>query len=310
MRCLVTGAAGFLGSHLLEQLLDRGCEVIGLDNGLTGNFAHLANIQNHPSFTLLERNVSEPITLEGPLDWIFHFASPASPKDYAQYPIPTLKAGSLGTYYLLGLAKKKGAHFFLASTSEVYGDPLVHPQPESYWGNVNPIGLRSVYDEAKRFAEAMTVSYHRTHGIDIRIARIFNTYGPRMRLHDGRVIPNFITQALTGKPITVYGKGRQTRSFCFVKDLIQGILGLMQVEEPFPVNLGNPKEITVLALAQTIIQLTASTSPVVYEQLPEDDPKQRCPDIRRAKELFHFSPSTSLEEGLRQTIPYFREKLL
>lgn len=309
MRCLVTGCAGFIGSHLVERLLQQKCEVIGVDNLLTGTKKNMEPFQSNKNFRFFERSVSEPVEVDGPVDWVFHFASPASPKDYTAHPIPTLKAGGLGTYYMLGLSKAKKANFMLASTSEVYGDPKEHPQKESYCGNVNPIGKRSMYDEAKRFAEAITMAYHRQHGISIRIARIFNTYGPRMRMDDGRVIPNFIIQALKGEPITIYGDGRQTRSFGFITDLIDGIMGLMRVDYQLPVNLGNPKEYSIRELAETIKKMTATSSPVMHFPLPEDDPKKRCPDISLARKLFSFDPRISLREGLEKTIPYFRAAL-
>jgi dTDP-glucose 4,6-dehydratase len=307
MRLLVTGAAGFLGSHLCERLLADGHRVIGMDNLITGNPANLAHLRRHPDFQFVLHDVTNFIEVPGPLDGVLHFASPASPADYLEYPIQTLKVGSLGTHKALGLAKAKGARFLLASTSEVYGDPRVHPQPESYWGNVNPVGPRGVYDEAKRFAEAMTMAYHRYHGLDTRIARIFNTYGPRMRPHDGRVVSNFIVQALAGEPLTVYGDGSQTRSFCFVDDLIEGIVRLFAHGDPDPVNLGNPAEHTVRELAELVLRLTGSASPLVERPLPVDDPKVRRPDITRARTLLGWEPRVSLEEGLRRTIAFFRD---
>jgi dTDP-glucose 4,6-dehydratase len=307
MRMVVTGAAGFLGSHLCERLVAQGHTVVGIDNIITGNRANLASLERHPAFSLIEHDVSRFIGVEGPVDAVWHFASPASPVDYLKLPIQTLKVGSLGTHNALGLAKAKGARFVLASTSEVYGDPQVHPQPESYWGHVNPIGPRGVYDEAKRFAEAMTMAYHRCHGLDTRIVRIFNTYGPRMRPHDGRVISNFVVQALKGEPLTVYGDGSQTRSFCYVDDLIEGIVLLFERGGPEPVNLGNPSEFTVRELADIVLRLTGSHSPVVYRPLPTDDPRQRRPDISRARTLLGWEPKVELEEGLRRTIAYFRE---
>jgi dTDP-glucose 4,6-dehydratase len=308
MRLLVTGAAGFLGSHLCERLLADGHRVIGMDNLITGNPANLAHLKSHPDFQFVLHDVTNFIEVQGPLDGVLHFASPASPADYLEYPIQTLKVGSLGTHKALGLAKAKGARFLLASTSEVYGDPLVHPQPESYWGNVNPVGPRGVYDEAKRFAEAMTMAYHRYHGLDTRIARIFNTYGPRMRPNDGRVVSNFIVQALAGEPLTVYGDGSQTRSFCFVDDLIEGIVRLFARGGPDPVNVGNPTEYTVRELAELVLRLTGSASPIVERPLPVDDPKVRQPDITRARTLLGWEPRVSLEEGLRRTIAFFRER--
>ncbi|GIW53500.1 MAG: epimerase [Gemmatimonadales bacterium] len=309
MRVVVTGAAGFLGSHLCDRLVAAGFEVVGLDNLITGARGNLAHLAKHPAFRLVEHDVSRPIEIGGAVDAVFHFASPASPADYLKLPIQTLKVGSLGTHNALGLAKAKEARFVLASTSEVYGDPQVHPQPESYWGHVNPVGPRGVYDEAKRFAEAMAMAYHRVHGVDIRIVRIFNTYGPRMRPNDGRVVSNFIVQALTGKPITVYGDGSQTRSFCYVDDLIDGVMAAFERGDPAPINLGNPTEFTVRELADLVLRLTGSKSPIVFEPLPQDDPKQRRPDITRARDLLGWEPRVSLEEGLRRTIGYFRELL-
>ncbi len=309
MRALVTGAAGFLGSHLTDRLLQEGHEVIAMDNYITGAQANLAHHCENPRFTFVLHDVSAFIDVPGALDAVFHLASPASPVDYLKLPIQTLKVGSLGTHNSLGLAKAKRARFFLASTSEVYGDPQVHPQPESYWGHVNPVGPRGVYDEAKRFAEAMTMAYHRYHGLDTRIVRIFNTYGPRMRQRDGRVVSNFIVQALLGEPLTVYGDGRQTRSFCYVEDLIEGIVRLFERGGPEPVNLGNPAEFTVAELAQIVLRLTGSKSSVVHEQLPTDDPKQRRPDISTARRLLDWEPRVPLEEGLRRTIDYFRTQL-
>lgn len=307
MRLLVTGAAGFLGSHLVDRLLGDGYDVVGMDNLVTGAPRNLEHLASEPRFTFIDHNVSETIDIAGPLDGVLHFASPASPVDYLQLPIQTLKVGSLGTHNALGVAKAKGARFFLASTSEVYGDPLVHPQPETYWGNVSPIGPRGVYDEAKRFAEALTMAYHRVHSVDTRIVRIFNTYGPRMRPNDGRVVSNFIVQALGGEPITIYGDGQQSRSFCYVDDLIDGIVRLYERGGAEPVNIGNPSEFTVRELADIVIRLTGSSSEVVFEPLPVDDPKQRCPNITRAGELLGWKPTIQLEEGLQRTIPYFRE---
>ncbi len=306
MRVLVTGAAGFLGSHLCDRLLAQGYRVVGMDNFLTGNSANVAHLRSHADFQLVLHDVTNFIELEGPLDAVLHFASPASPVDYLEHPIPTLKVGSLGTHKALGLAKAKGARFLLASTSEVYGDPLVHPQPESYWGNVNPVGPRGVYDEAKRFAEALTMAYHRYHGLDTRIVRIFNTYGPRMRPNDGRVVSNFIVQALHGEPLTVYGDGSQTRSFCYVDDLVTGIVLLFERGDADPTNLGNPHEFTVRDLAALVLKLTGSRSEIVERPLPVDDPRVRQPDIGRVRETLGWEPKVGLEEGLRRTIDYFR----
>jgi dTDP-glucose 4,6-dehydratase len=307
MRVLVTGAAGFLGSHLCDRLLAAGHEVVGMDNLLTGNPANLTHLEGDPRFVFLRRNVSEYIDVDGPLGGVLHFASPASPVDYLEYPIPTLKVGALGTHNALGLAKAKGARLLLASTSEVYGDPLVHPQPESYWGNVNPVGPRGVYDEAKRFAEALTMAYHRYHGLDTRIVRIFNTYGPRMRPNDGRVVSNFIVQALRDQPLTIYGDGGQTRSFCYVDDLVEGIVRHFDRGDCDPTNLGNPKEFTVRQLAERVLLLTGSKSPIVQRPLPEDDPRVRQPDITRARETLGWEPRVLLDEGLTRTIAYFRQ---
>ncbi len=308
MRVLVTGGAGFIGSHLSEFLLDRGCEVVCLDNLLTGATDNIDRLRS-PRFTFIKHDVTSYIYVAGPLDHVLHFASPASPVDYQQLPIPTLKVGALGTHKALGLAKAKQARFLLASTSEVYGDPLVHPQREDYWGNVNPVGPRGVYDEAKRFAEAMTMAYHRYHGLDTRIVRIFNTYGPRMRMNDGRAIPNFIRQALLGEPLTVYGDGSQTRSFCYVSDLVEGIWRLMQAPVHEPVNLGNPQEMTLLELAKRILRLTGSASPIVFMPLPMDDPRVRQPDITRAQRLLGWEPGVDVDEGLRKTIEWSRAVL-
>ena len=308
-RVLITGGAGFLGSHLCESFLKRGDEVVCMDNFSTGNAENVAALSTNSRFTMIDYNVTRFISVAGPLDVVMHFASPASPVDYMEMPIQTLKVGSLGTHNALGLAKNKGAKFFLASTSEVYGDPLVRPQKEDYWGNVNPIGPRGVYDEAKRFAEAMTMAYHRTHKLDTRIVRIFNTYGPRMRMRDGRVVPNFIMQALKGEPLTAYGKGTQTRSFCYVDDLVRGIHRLLEVDHHLPVNLGNPHEMTVLEFAKKIIELTDSSSRIVFNPLPQDDPQVRQPDITKARELLGWEPEVTLEEGLKKTIRYFRERL-
>ncbi|HVM05485.1 MAG TPA: UDP-glucuronic acid decarboxylase family protein [Acidimicrobiales bacterium] len=307
MRVVVAGAAGFLGSHLCDRLVERGDEVVGVDNLLTGRLANLDHLFGHERFTFLHHNVSEFVHVAGPVDAVLHFASPASPADFERMPIQILKVGSRGTHHLLGLAKDKGARFFLASTSEVYGDPLVHPQPEDYWGNVNPIGPRGVYDEAKRFAEAMTMAYHRYHGVDVRIVRIFNTYGPRMRPDDGRAVSNFLVQALLGKPLTVYGDGSQTRSFCFVDDEVRGFLGLLGSDHVGPVNVGNPGEYTVLQLAQLAVEVTGSTSEIVFEPLPVDDPARRRPDISLARSLFGWEPEVDLRSGLVRTAEYFRE---
>src|ERR687886_2328370 len=307
---VVTGGAGFLGSHLTDRLLAEGQKVIAIDNLITGNLANIEHLAGNENYRFVKHNVSNFIFLpEERLDYVFHFASPASPIDYLELPIPTLKVGALGTHNTLGLAKAKGATFLLASTSECYGDPLVHPQKEDYWGNVNPIGPRGVYDEAKRFAEAMTMAYHRYHGIDTKIVRIFNTYGPRMRLRDGRVVPSFIGEALTGEPITVFGDGSQTRSFCYVSDLVDGIIKLMLSPENDPVNIGNPREMTIEEIATTIIRMTGAKSKVVYRPLPTDDPKQRRPDITRARTLLKWEPKVELEEGLVKTIDYFRTKV-
>ena len=305
MRVLITGVAGFLGSHLADRFLRDGHEVIGMDNLLTGSIDNVQHLLGNDSFTFVRYDVTNFVHVSGPLDGVLHFASPASPRDYLQLPIHTLKVGSIGTHKTLGLAKAKGARFLLASTSEVYGDPLVHPQEESYWGNVNPVGPRGVYDEAKRFAEALVMAYHRHHELDTRIARIFNTYGPRMRKHDGRVVSNFCVQALQGEPLTIYGSGKQTRSFCFVSDEVEGLYRLFQSDEVFPVNVGNPTEHTVDELAQLVVELTGSRGGIVHEELPEDDPKVRQPDITRAREKLGWDPQVSLREGLLQTLEYF-----
>ncbi len=305
MKALVTGGAGFLGSHLCDLLLARGYEVICVDSIITGNEQNIAHIKTD-KFSFIKHNVTKPLYLDGKIDLIFHLASPASPIDYLELPIQTLKVGALGTHNMLGLAKEKGARFLLASTSEVYGDPLVNPQPEEYWGNVNPIGPRGVYDEAKRFAEAMTMAYHRYHKLDTRIVRIFNTYGPRMRLKDGRVVPNFISQALRGEDITVYGDGSQTRSFCYVSDEIEGIYRLMMSDYTLPVNIGNPEEHTILEFAEIILKITGSRSKIAFKELPVDDPKQRRPDITKARKLLKWEPRVSLEVGLKETIKYFK----
>jgi nucleoside-diphosphate-sugar epimerase len=309
MRVLLTGAAGFLGSHLAERLLKEGCEVIGVDNLSTGQRRNLDRLLAHPGFHFLQADVTQPLEVEGPLDWVLHFASPASPPRYLKLPIATLLVNAEGTRHLLDLALRKGARFFLASTSEVYGDPLVHPQPESYWGNVNPIGPRSIYDEGKRYAEALTLAYHRAYGVPVRIVRIFNSYGPFMDPEDGRVVSSFIVQALRGEPLTVFGDGSQTRSFCYVDDLIEGIRRLMEVDYPYPVNLGNPEEYRVLELAQLVKELAGSPSPITFLPLPEDDPRQRRPDITLARELLSWEPKVPVREGLLRTIAYFREAL-
>ena len=308
-RILITGGAGFIGSHLCERFLEEGDAVICMDNFRTSTPDNIAHLFANRRFMFIEQDVTTYIYVKGPLDGILHFASPASPVDYQELPIPTLKVGSLGTHKALGLAKEKSARFLLASTSEVYGDPLVHPQNEEYWGNVNPIGPRGVYDEAKRFAEALTMAYHRAHGVETRIVRIFNTHGPRMRLNDGRVVPNFISQALGGEPLTVYGDGSQTRSFCYVSDLVEGMVRLLRSDYTGPVNCGNPQEVTILEFARTIIRLSGSKSPIVFRPLPEDDPKVRQPDIARARKLLGWEPRVGLEEGLRRTIAFFGEKL-
>ena len=306
---MITGGAGFIGSHLCERFLADGDEVVCLDNLITGDMDNVAHLFVNPRFSFVHQDVTNYIYVSGHIDAILHFASPASPIDYLELPIQTLKVGSLGTHKGLGLARVKAARFLLASTSEVYGDPLVHPQPEDYWGNVNPIGPRGVYDEAKRFAEALTMAYHRSHDVATRIVRIFNTYGPRMRLGDGRVVPNFITQALRGEALTVYGDGSQTRSFCFVDDLVEGIVRLLRSGCTQPVNLGNPHELSVRAFAETIIRLTGSSSPIVSQPLPVDDPKVRQPDVSAARQILEWEPNVSLEDGLRKTIAYFQEKL-
>ena len=306
MKILITGGAGFIGSHLCDFLIGKRHKVICMDNLITGKKENIAHLLENKNFKFVNHNVSVKINVTGPLDYVLHFASPASPVDYLKYPIQTLKAGSLGTHNALGLAKSKKAKFLLASTSEVYGDPLVNPQPESYWGNVNPIGPRGVYDEAKRFAEAITMAYHRVHKIDTKIIRIFNTYGPRMRKNDGRAIPNFLTQALENKPITVYGKGRQTRSFCYVDDLVRGVYALMLSGLNEPVNIGNPHEETVINLARKIVSMTGSKSRIVYKPLPIDDPKVRRPDINKARKSLRWNPEISLDEGLEKTVRFFR----
>jgi dTDP-glucose 4,6-dehydratase len=304
-RALVTGGAGFLGSHLCGRLLDQGFEVVCMDNLITGALENIESLFGRDGFTFVHHDVTNFIHVPGRLDYILHFASPASPIDYLKLPIQTLKVGSLGTHKALGLAKSKGARFLLASTSETYGDPLVHPQPETYWGNVNPVGPRGVYDEAKRFAEAITMAYHRHHGVDTRIVRIFNTYGPRMRSGDGRVVPTFICQALAGEPLTAFGDGSQTRSFCFVTDLIEGIWRLLNSDYSEPMNIGNPAEMTVLEFAKEIINITGSSSEIVFEPLPEDDPKVRQPDIALAQRILGWEPQVSLADGLEETVEFF-----
>jgi len=306
---LITGGAGFIGSHLCDRLIANGFKIICIDNLITGNINNVKHLLKNKKFEFIKHNISKPIKIKGRIDYILHFASPASPVDYLNYPIQTLKVGSLGTHNTLGLAKEKKAKFILASTSEVYGDPLVHPQKENYWGNVNPIGIRGCYDESKRFAEAIVMAYKRVHKIDTRIVRIFNTYGPRMRGKDGRVIPNFISQALEGKALTVYGDGTRTRSFCYVDDLIDGIYKLINASINEPVNLGNPGEFTILELAKIVIRLTNSKSKIVFKVLPQDDPKQRRPDISKAKNKLHWQPKIKLEKGLNRTINWFRNKI-
>ena len=308
-RAVITGGAGFLGSHLCERALAEGHEVVCVDNLVTGRLENLKHLLHRPDFEYLEHDISKPVTVEGPVDIILHFASPASPIDYLELPIQTLKVGSLGTHNCLGLAKAKNARFLLASTSEVYGDPKEHPQKETYWGNVNPVGPRGVYDEAKRFAEAMAMAYHRYHGLDVRIVRIFNTYGPRMRVRDGRVVPAFVQQALTGEPMTVFGQGQQTRSFCYVDDLIEGIWRLLMSDLREPCNIGNPHEMTILEFAETIKAAVGSTSPIVFKPLPVDDPQTRQPDITQARERLGWEPKVTLAEGLKSTIAYFRSVL-
>ena len=308
MRAVVTGGAGFLGSHLCDRLLAEGWEVLVLDNLVTGVDSNVSHLLKHPQFRSLRTDVSNYIDVPGPVDYVLHCASPASPVDYLKLPIQTLKVGALGTHNALGLALAKKAKFLLTSTSECYGDPEVSPQSEEYWGRVNPIGPRGVYDEAKRYGEAMTMAYHRYHGVDTRIVRIFNTYGPRMRLNDGRALPNFVHQALSGKPLTIYGDGKQTRSFCYVSDLIDGIYRLMLSEEHLPVNIGNPQEITILEFAERIRSFFKDAPPLVFEPLPQDDPKQRCPDIAKAKRILGWEPKVGLEEGLKITLAYFRER--
>ena len=306
MRCVVTGGAGFLGSHICRALLDRGDEVVALDNLLTSRMSNIEELFGRPGFTFVEHDVTNFVHVPGQVDAVLHFASPASPKDYLEHPIKTLKVGSLGTHKTLGLAKDKGARYLLASTSEVYGDPQVHPQTEDYWGHVNPVGPRGVYDEAKRFAEAMAMAYHRFHGVEVRIVRIFNTYGPRMRPNDGRVVSNFLVQALAGKPLTIYGDGSQTRSFCYVDDEVRGFLALLDSDVVGPVNIGNPGEFTVRELAELVLEVTGSSSEIVHEPLPVDDPTQRKPDITLAKARLGWEPQVALREGLERTAAYFR----
>ena len=306
---VITGAAGFLGSHLTDLLLSRGHKVIGIDNFVTGSVENIQHLAGNQDFKFIQQDVTEFLFIHGPVDYVWHFASPASPIDYLEIPIQTLKVGSLGTHKVLGLAREKKARILLASTSEIYGDPLVHPQREDYWGNVNSVGPRGCYDESKRFAEALVMAYHREHAVETRIVRIFNTYGPRMRLRDGRVVPAFMGQALTGKPLTVFGKGQQTRSFCYCSDLIEGIYRLMMSDTSDPVNIGNPQELTILEFAQRILRLTKSRSKIIYKPLPQDDPKQRQPDITRAKKILHWEPVVKLEDGLRSTIDYFRSRV-
>ena len=308
MRAVITGGAGFLGSHICDRLVAEGWDVLALDNLITGVESNVSHLLQHPRFRLLRCDVSQYIDVPGPVDYVLHYASPASPVDYLKLPIPTLKVGALGTHHALGLALAKKAKFLLASTSECYGDPEVSPQHEEYWGHVNPIGPRGVYDEAKRFAEAMTMAYHRYHGVDTRIVRIFNTYGPRMRLNDGRALPNFVHQALAGKPITVYGDGRQTRSFCYVSDLIEGIYRLMRSDEHLPVNIGNPQEITILEFAERVRSSFNPPPPIVLQPLPQDDPKRRCPDISKARRVLQWEPRVGLNEGLKLTLDHFRNE--
>ncbi len=307
-RVVITGAAGFIGSHLAETLLDRGYTVIGIDNLLTGDTANIAHLANR-DFSFIKHDVTNYIYIEGPVDYVLHWASPASPIDYLELPIPTLKVGALGTHKALGLAKAKNARFVIASTSEVYGDPLEHPQKETYWGNVNPVGPRGVYDEAKRFAEAMTMAYHRYHAVDTKIVRIFNTYGPRMRINDGRAVPAFMSQALRNEDVTVFGDGSQTRSFTYITDLVDGIIRLMLSDTNDPVNIGNPVEMTINQIAETIIRMTGATSKIIYKPLPTDDPKQRRPDISRARAVLGWEPKVQLQEGLVKTIEYFKTKV-
>ncbi|HMI50187.1 MAG TPA: UDP-glucuronic acid decarboxylase family protein [Candidatus Saccharimonadales bacterium] len=308
MRAVVTGGAGFLGSHLCDRLLAEGWDVLALDNFITGAEGNIGHLKNNPKFKFENADVSDPLRVAGEVGYVLHFASPASPPDYLKHPFATMKVGSVGTQNALDLALAKNAKFFLASTSECYGDPQVSPQPEEYWGNVNPIGPRGVYDEAKRFSEAMTMAYYRYHNVDTHIVRIFNTYGPRMRLNDGRALPNFVYQALSGKPLTIFGDGKQTRSFCYVSDLVEGIFRLMMSDEHLPTNVGNPQEITLLQFAEHIRKHFNNEPKIVFEPLPEDDPKRRCPDISKAKRLLKWEPKVSLDDGLRMTVEYFREQ--
>ena len=308
MRAVVTGGAGFLGSHLCDRLLTEGWDVLALDNLITGDARNISHLKENKHFAFVQKDVNELLRVDGEVSYVFHFASPASPPDYLKFPIETLKVGSLGTMHTLHLALEKKAKFFLASTSECYGDPTVSPQTESYWGNVNPVGPRSVYDEAKRFAEATTMAYHRHHGVDTHIVRIFNTYGPRMRLNDGRALPNFVFQALSGQPITIYGDGKQTRSFCYVSDLIDGIYRLSKSDEHYPTNIGNPIELTIYEFAKRILSYFPDAHGLIHEPLPEDDPKQRRPDISKAKKLLGWEPKVGLEEGLGYTLEYFRQQ--
>jgi dTDP-glucose 4,6-dehydratase len=309
VRAVITGGAGFLGSHLSELMLSRGWEVLVLDNLVTGSEDNVAHLKSNPNFRMARTDVSRYIDVQGPVDAVLHFASPASPPDYLKLPIQTLKVGALGTHNTLGLALAKKAKYLLASTSECYGDPSVSPQPESYWGHVNPVGPRGVYDEAKRYAEAMTMAYHRYHGLNTHIVRIFNTYGPRMRLNDGRALPNFLYQALVGEPITVYGDGKQTRSFCYVSDLLEGIYRLLESDEHEPTNIGNPQELTILEFAERVRKLVGTNTPINFHPLPQDDPKQRCPDITKAKRILKWEPKVNLEAGLQTTYEYFKDKV-
>ena len=309
MRILITGGAGFIASHMVDRLIAEGHQVMAMDNLVTGALANIAHHRSNPNFEFVHHDISNHIHVAGPLDWVLNFASPASPIDYMEFPIQTLKVGALGTHNALGLAKAKGAKFFLTSTSEVYGDPLVHPQHEEYWGNVNPNGPRSCYDEAKRFAEAITYAYHRAHGVDVRVVRIFNTYGPRNRVNDGRVVPTFINQALHNEPLTVFGEGQQTRSFQYVDDLIEGIRRLMDVQFNQPVNIGNPTEMTILEFARLILKLTGSQSEIVYKPLPQDDPKTRRPDNSRAREVLGWEPCVAVEDGMKRTIDWYRKQM-
>jgi dTDP-glucose 4,6-dehydratase len=309
VRTVITGGAGFIGSHLCERFLAEGHEVVCVDNLITGNLANLEHLRSNDHFAFLRHDISHPLEIDGPVDNVLHFASPASPVDYLRHPIPTLKVGSLGTHNTLGMAKLKQARFLLASTSEIYGDPEVHPQREDYWGHVNPVGVRGCYDESKRFAEAMTMAYHRYHGVNTRIVRIFNTFGRRMRLDDGRVVPNFIGQALRGEDLTVYGEGKQTRSFCYVEDLVEGIVRLLRSDAHDPVNLGNPNEVTILEFAREILELSGSKSKIVHKPLPQDDPRVRRPDITRARQLLGWEPKVERRDGLRRTLDYFQERI-